>query len=66
MNNGKAFSRSRYVRLELYAYTLGSTYSAFGEGIKIQIGKLADLAVLSDNLLTAQTQNWRTFRWTTP
>ena len=57
MNNGKAFFPEQgMTRLEaLRSYTLGNAYSAFEEGIKgsLEIGKLADLAVLSDNLLTA-------------
>ena len=57
MNNGKAFFPEQgMTRLEaLRSYTLGNAYSAFEENIKgsLEIGKLADLAVLSDNLLTA-------------
>ena len=36
------------------AYTLGSAYASFDEKIKgsIEVGKLADLAVLSSDILT--------------
>lgn len=38
----------------LYSYTLGNAYAAFEEGIKgsLEIGKVADIVVLSENLIT--------------
>ena len=46
----EAYSRER----ALYSYTMGNAIAAFEEDIKGSItpGKLADLAVLSKNLLT--------------
>jgi len=40
--------------LALYSYTMGNAYAAFEENIKgsIKVGKLADIAVLSEDLLT--------------
>ena len=56
MNTGDAFFPAQAMtRMEaLKSYTLDNAYSAFEEDIKgsLEIGKLADLAVLSDNLLT--------------
>ena len=56
MNTGEAFFPAQAMtRMEaLKSYTLDNAYSAFEEDIKgsLEIGKLADLAVLSDNLLT--------------
>ena len=58
MNNGKAFfPEQAMTRMEaLRSYTLDNAYSAFEENIKgsLEIGKLADLVVLTDNLLTAR------------
>ena len=44
------------------AYTYNSAYANFEEGIKgsIEVGKLADLAVLSKNLLTVQPKEYLT------
>ena len=56
MNTGKAFFPAQAMtRMEaLKSYTLDNAYSAFEENIKgsLEVGKLADLVVLSDNLLT--------------
>jgi predicted amidohydrolase YtcJ len=50
----EAYSRER----ALYSYTMGNAIAAFEEDIKGSItpGKLADLAVLSQNLLTARDE----------
>jgi hypothetical protein len=40
-------------------YTLGSAYASFEENIKgsLEVGKLADMVVLSDNLLIPNPKN---------
>ena len=42
----------------IQAYTLNSAYASFEESIKgsITVGKLADMAVLSDNLLKIEPE----------
>jgi predicted amidohydrolase YtcJ len=56
MNNGEAFYPAQAMtRAEaLKSYTLDNAYSAFEEDLKgsISVGKLADLVVLSQNILT--------------
>ncbi|MGB0997946.1 MAG: amidohydrolase [Pseudomonadales bacterium] len=57
MANGEAFyPKQAMTRFEaLHSYTLGNAYSAFEEDVKgsLEVGKLADIAILSDNPLTA-------------
>ena len=56
MASGKAFyPQQAMTRFEaLHSYTLGNAYSAFEEDVKgsLEVGKLADIAILSDNPLT--------------
>ena len=56
MANGDAFyPEQAMTRFEaLHSYTLGNAYSAFEEDVKgsLEIGKLADVVVLSENILT--------------
>ena len=56
MANGDAFHPEQAMtRFEaLHSYTLGNAYSAFEENVKgsLEIGKLADVVVLSKNILT--------------
>jgi predicted amidohydrolase YtcJ len=54
-NGMEFFPEQRMTREEaIYSYTLGNAYAAFEEDIKgsLEYGKLADLVVLSKNLLT--------------
>ncbi len=54
-NGLEFFAEQRMTREEaLYSYTLGNAYAAFEEDLKgsLEYGKLADLVVLSNNLLT--------------
>lgn len=57
MANGEAFyPKQAMTRFEaLHSYTLGNAYSAFEEDVKgsLEVGKLADIAILSHNPLTA-------------
>ena len=56
MANGEVlFPEQRLTRMEaLRSYTLDAAYGAFEEDIKgsLEVGKLADVTVLSQNLLT--------------
>jgi predicted amidohydrolase YtcJ len=56
VDNGlEFFPEQRMTRAEaLYSYTLGNAYAAFEEDLKgsLSPGKLADLVILSENLLT--------------
>ena len=58
MNNGEAFylSEAMTAREALQSYTLGNAYAAFEEEAKgsIEPGKLADLVVISQNILTVE------------
>ena len=60
MNTGKAFyAEQAMTRLEaLRSYTIDNAFSAFEENVKgtLEPGKLADLAVLSQNLLTVPAE----------
>jgi predicted amidohydrolase YtcJ len=56
IDNGMTFYPEQSMTREeaLYSYTLGNAYAAFEEEIKgsLELGKLADLTILSKNLLT--------------
>jgi predicted amidohydrolase YtcJ len=58
MNNGEVFyPEQRMSRMEaLRSYTINSAYGAFEEASKgsLEVGKLADVTVLSQNLLTVE------------
>lgn len=66
MPNGEAFFPNQAMtRFEaLYSYTLGNAYSAFEEDVKgsLELGKLADIAVLSHNPLTAPDEQLRSIQ----
>lgn len=56
MNNGEVLTpEQRLTRMEaLETYTINAAYGAFEEGLKgsLEVGKLADVTVLSQNILT--------------
>ena len=60
MRNGEAFhpSEAMTAREALESYTLGNAYAAFEEDVKgsIEPGKLADLVVISQNILTVEPE----------
>jgi predicted amidohydrolase YtcJ len=66
MPNGEAFFPNQAMtRFEaLHSYTLGNAYSAFEEDVKgsLELGKLADIAVLSHNPLTAPDEQLRSIQ----
>ncbi len=61
IDNGMKFFPEQSMSREeaLYSYTLGNAYAAFEEKDKgsLSVGKLADLIVLSNNLLTCPAEN---------
>jgi predicted amidohydrolase YtcJ len=60
-DNGQVFfNEQAMTRTEaLYSYTLGNAYAAFEEDIKgsLEVGKWADIVVLSENLITCPAEN---------
>lgn len=53
------FEEQKMTRAEaLYSYTLGNAFAAFEEKLKgsIEVGKLADITILSNNLLTCKDE----------
>ena len=56
LSDGTIFQGDEIIsrELALYSYTMGNAFAAFEEDIKgsIKVGKLADIAILSQNLLT--------------